>query len=521
MSKFLYPIYKLKIDNYKKWWLYHKKAGGGGVLSDILEGFSFTLDNSLSRKFKIFEILGNSIQDGEPSPENEVPILSSGDNVNLFDKTAITDNTSINNNTGATYTETNSFSTDFIDVSNYKNICWNGYSGSSKTQTWGAFYDENKNYSSKIALTNNVQTIAISENAKYVRLGFLKEYLETLKLEPGTTATPYSPYGMGSITEKIVNKNLFNATKESETTVNYTLTKNNDGTYIASNGSTSYAQLTLLGTINVKSGITYYLSGGTNNNNSISLRRNTTALITSVSQNTATPYTATADETLNIYLRYQSVESIIYKPMICIFNDANYVPHEEQTYSIYTQQPFRSNKDKTVRDCFVKKSDGWYERHKLIELIADGVNFKANYIFPSGRFNLNDNNGEIQYAKSISNNQIGNVLCNRLIAETFTNLSVNNKMGISLGSNGTINLKLDDSSDNSINNWTKESINLYFNSNPFIIQVELAEPLDLPCTQSQIDILENIPSTFAGQTNVYSEDEVEAYVKLQYYKEEN
>ena len=28
MSKFLYPIYKLKTKSYIKWWLYHKKAGG-------------------------------------------------------------------------------------------------------------------------------------------------------------------------------------------------------------------------------------------------------------------------------------------------------------------------------------------------------------------------------------------------------------------------------------------------------------------------------------------------------------
>ena len=28
MSKFLYPIYKLNIESYIKWWLYHKKAGG-------------------------------------------------------------------------------------------------------------------------------------------------------------------------------------------------------------------------------------------------------------------------------------------------------------------------------------------------------------------------------------------------------------------------------------------------------------------------------------------------------------
>lgn len=93
MSKFLYPIYKLKTKSYIKWWLYHKKAGGSGVLSEILEGFSFNLENTLNRKFNLFEIQGNSVQDGSPSPDNEVPILSSGDNGSINEKITNADGT--------------------------------------------------------------------------------------------------------------------------------------------------------------------------------------------------------------------------------------------------------------------------------------------------------------------------------------------------------------------------------------------------------------------------------------------
>ena len=93
MSKFLYPIYKLKTKSYIKWWLYHKKAGGSGILSEILEGFSFNLENTLNRKFKLFEIECNSVQDGTPSPDNEVPILSSGDNGSINEKITNSDGT--------------------------------------------------------------------------------------------------------------------------------------------------------------------------------------------------------------------------------------------------------------------------------------------------------------------------------------------------------------------------------------------------------------------------------------------
>lgn len=93
MSKFLYPIYKLNIESYKKWWLYHKKAGGSGILSEILQGFSFNLENTLNKKFKLFEIEGNSVQDGTPSPDNEVPIKSAGDNGSINEKIKNADGT--------------------------------------------------------------------------------------------------------------------------------------------------------------------------------------------------------------------------------------------------------------------------------------------------------------------------------------------------------------------------------------------------------------------------------------------
>jgi hypothetical protein len=50
------------------------------------------------------------------------------------------------------------------------------------------------------------------------------------------------------------------------------------------------------------------------------------------------------------------------------------------------------------------------------------------------------------------------------------------------------------------------------------VQAKLATPLDLPCTEEQIDILENLPITYEGQTNVYSTDEVEPYLKIQYWE---
>lgn len=91
MRKYLYIIRKLKIKPWLKYWLI--KAGEiKGVLSEILTGTSFTLENSIERVFNKFDLKGNTLQDGTPSPENPIEIqnVSGNNNIkiqnkNLFD----------------------------------------------------------------------------------------------------------------------------------------------------------------------------------------------------------------------------------------------------------------------------------------------------------------------------------------------------------------------------------------------------------------------------------------------------
>lgn len=84
-NKYFYPIYKLKIKSWIKYWLI-KQTEFKGVLSDILEDISFYLTDSLNMKFKIFDIIGRSVQDGDPTPENPVPIKNTGDNGSVNEK---------------------------------------------------------------------------------------------------------------------------------------------------------------------------------------------------------------------------------------------------------------------------------------------------------------------------------------------------------------------------------------------------------------------------------------------------
>ena len=75
MNKYLFPIKKLKTKSWIKYWL-SKREFNSYVLSQILTGTELYLENSVQKKFKIFNIIGHSEQDGEPTPENPVDIKS-------------------------------------------------------------------------------------------------------------------------------------------------------------------------------------------------------------------------------------------------------------------------------------------------------------------------------------------------------------------------------------------------------------------------------------------------------------
>ena len=139
-------------------------------------------------KTKIMVSKTNGLYEYVPYGKYGIEIKNTGKN--LFDKNAITPNTSINNANGNTYNDTNSFSTDFIDITGIDNLVWNGKSGG--TQTWGAFYNSDKSYNTSILTTGSI--IAVPSSVKYVRLGIKNEYLDTLQIESGTQITDYEPY---------------------------------------------------------------------------------------------------------------------------------------------------------------------------------------------------------------------------------------------------------------------------------------------------------------------------------------
>ena len=368
------------------------------------QGTSITLENTITAQFTKFDVEGNSVQDGTPSPDNEVPILSAGDNIQLwggftFERSAsgITFNQNADGTVTANGTATASVSSLTVAAAIESGICKTlaagtyivsgGLSSSLKVQV----YDSNINLLATDTGSGSLFTLT-EEKTVVVRLTVdtnvtVNNQTFYLKLEKGNKATPYSPYGMGSINEKI---------------------KNADGT-------------------------------------------------------------------------------------------------EDQDYSIFVQQLMRSNKDKTIKDKFVVKSDNKkYERHYIREVVLNGT--EEIYLY-------NDNGNRAVFYINVSDlydytnsAETPELLSNRFRPVSQTATWEPGGIACRIGERAIFFIFETGTTINDFKNW--------LSTHNVVVQYLLAEPLDLPCTETQIQQLENLPSTYKDFTIIQSQDETPAYLEV-------
>ena len=162
---------------------------------------------------------------GKPSPSTDYPqeIETVGSNVNLFDKTTITENQRLDPMGNNNYDEN-------CDVSDYIKIQPNTtYTRNITASVYECicFYTINKTF---ISRDTTHATTTSPNNAYYVRISCYKTNLDTLKLEKGTKATPYSPYGKGSVEVIKRNRNQFDIAEQTRVTNGIT-SNYKDGTF--------------------------------------------------------------------------------------------------------------------------------------------------------------------------------------------------------------------------------------------------------------------------------------------------
>lgn len=142
-----------------------------------------------------------------PSPNYPSRIRNVGDNINLFDKdNVITKVAWFDINGNITDGGNSTITTTYIKIpkGNISIYC----EGLQQI----CLYDESQNFIKRI-FSNITDKFTLYEEASYIRIQFSTEKanLDSIKIEEGSTATPYTPYGCGSIDYEInTTQNIFN-----------------------------------------------------------------------------------------------------------------------------------------------------------------------------------------------------------------------------------------------------------------------------------------------------------------------
>lgn len=542
------------------------------VLSEDVAYYNYyAYCNSTSLEFNNLE-LGFMIESGttattyepytggiaSPNPSYEQPIESAGDNENLFDtsllpitKNGVTISKDSKGNVvlNGTPTITSGY-INFI-VSSKKQLSAGTYTASFEQKKvgigsvivgWGNAYlnltlDETIN--KKTATINDNGEAQFNINVRY-DVGTLDNFILNPKLEKGNKASGYSPYGMGSINEKIQTRNWFDVSKISQLIKNGATTTGgitniaNVITINKTNGQHgSYAMNYLMPIKSGKITVSFKaLVSGTHSNTGIlvALYNSTATIYATTAQ---TKYASSKDKWLDysatFELNQEAIDGIhldiqaantgnviqIKDVQVELGSTATpYVPHKEQDYSIFVQQPFRSIGD--VRDLFFKNTvdspyydenltlNGWYERHYIGEVVLNGT--EEIYLY-------NDNGSRAVFYINVSDlydytnsAEAPELLSNRFRPTSQQATWVPGEISCRIGGRAIFFIFETGTTINDFKNW--------LSTHNVTVQYLLAEPLDLPCTEEQVEQLENKPSTYKDFTIIQSQDETPAYLEV-------
>lgn len=445
----------------------------------IGNGENITLENTAKNYFKAFKIFGNSKQEGIPSIDSEAPIESVGDNINLFDKEVYTKDYRLSTSAGNMYATSGYGVSGFIEIKPNKT-----YSLTTSIASYCAEYNENKVFIRGYEkLSTNRATM--SSNAKYFKFDFKLDDIDSIKIEQGSIATPYSPYGQGSVEIVNCNKNVFNGELEdggyNSTTGNKAAYTNNvrnvnpitvepNGTYIASNNGVGVA-------INI-----------------FQYARDMTFIKSETIS--ANKYFTTEPTTryINISRYSTNADKIQIEKGTTI---TNYIQGKSQTKVLYTQQPFRAIGD--VKDRFVKHNGVWYEEHSIYREILDGT---ENIQFQAVLNNVT------RFSLSMQNiNHSVPQLCNCLKYQSSYSLDEEHFYVY----NNVLYLFINNSIATTVDGLKAKLTELYNAVTPLYVDYIADTPELIECTPEQVEVLEYFDkeaSSYDGITNIYSTDEI-------------
>ena len=184
------------------------------------EGYPLKMQNCKKyKKMRDLKVYGNSFQDGTPTPDAPIEVVSVGEkSVNLFNKNKVWGG--YINDANGEYRPTadgTSYASDYIEIPPNQKF----YITHTETHQWAAAYDENKQFVKGIYGYGRFHESP--SNAKYIRITVRADYIDTMQVQLGSTAIPYEPYGKYKIPVVQKGKNLVKDVREAfKTFADYT-----------------------------------------------------------------------------------------------------------------------------------------------------------------------------------------------------------------------------------------------------------------------------------------------------------
>lgn len=438
---------------------------------------------------------GNAEQDGEPTPDTPIEVVTVGQNVNMI-------NAPTEYNFTATGTGRKFDITDYELIPGTMFYNFNAISGIGTLDPRLWLMSGNtvlKNVVNKTSFTLTKEEISQITGVSIYIQGTTKGETYNIKaqpkLEPGTVATAYSPYGQGSVEIEVCNKNLAKINE-----INWELTENNTIKNKAKNDAKKLATISLKKGQTVK--ISIKLKSKPTVDSSFTARGMPDIGFIRIDKfeldkaNTIT-YTATEDvEIIYNFWGNANSETFEFQFWAEIDEATDYIPHQSYTKALPLQKEFVKIGD--YEDTFIKQDGKWYEKHCISKEKFNGAENWENQ-WSGDRFAWRLTLDNIKTTGSADDK--GFVISNYFKLYTQNELYQKSEhYGICNRTNQEqIIIKNDDIT--STADFKAYFAEKYANGTPVIVYYVLETPELIPCTAEQEEILNSF-YTYKNITNI-------------------
>ncbi len=492
---------------------------------------TFTILNKNVRYMRIIDASNNlntkyTLTTEARKPSYPSKIECCGDNVNLFDK----DNVNFINaylSANKTINATTIVKTYYIECKSNTTYTISKKSGKYLRVATSSKIPAINDTVSQIEVNDNNTNITIKtdSNAEYLLFNCRnsqidtlteQEILDSIKIEVGSTPTPYSKFGQGNISFEMCNKNKL----KTDFTENNKLTKtsNREGYYVITDYKV-YLEANKTYSFSCKTDLSYGLR---NEGGKVICYLMLDKKFDYFVQIITNPRKITVSKTGWYYLRYDIYENnttaSFWNFQLEESEPTTYEPHKSQKYTIPTQKTFR--KIDIYKDTFIRKNGKRYERHFGERYIFDGTEEFAMMSDSNetiSRFTTRKHDMKNSSVLMCSHFKV--IKQSELTAEetiSIRDISKDNIISIII-----LNSRLSNVSVEGFKAWLASKYN---SGTPVYIDYVLAEPEDIECTEEQIEILDKIDNeakTYKNITHIYSTDEVSTILEGTYFTTTN